>query len=154
MTMTMPETKAGRSSLRPEVFDRLVSQILKDHCDFERDYAERIMDQALAFVQVCAVNPGAQLRPSKAVDIGWHTFILNTREYAVYCQRMANRFIHHEPEEFAPPASPQETLHPTVDALRVAGFTVDLELWSQDSAACTQCHSGCTDCGQGGGKGK
>jgi hypothetical protein len=118
--------------------------------DFERDYAEAILDQALAFIKTCADNPGGRLRPSKPVDIAWHMFILNTAEYAIFCQRLAGRFIHHEPEEFTPPADPVVMLSPTVDAMRDAGFVVDDELWAQASGRCSQCHSGCTNCGQGG----
>src|SRR5437879_3911868 len=102
MTSTVEVLKTGRSLLRPEVFDRLVRQIVSNE-EVERDYAEAILDQALAFITTCADNPGGRLRPSKPVDIAWHTFILNTAEYAIFCQRVAGRFIHHEPEEFTPP---------------------------------------------------
>lgn len=149
MTSTMEVLATGRSLLRPEVFDRLVRQIVSNE-GVEEGYAEGILDQALAFVKTCADNPGGRLRPSKQVDIAWHTFILNTAEYAIFCQRVAGRFIHHEPEEFTPPANPGATLRPTVEAMRSAGFVVDDELWAQVSGNCSQCHSGCTNCGQGG----
>lgn len=149
MTATMEVLKTGRSLLRPEVFDRLVRQIVSNE-EVEQDYAEAILDQALAFIQTCADNPGGHLRPSKAVDVAWHTFILNTAEYAIFCQRVAGRFIHHEPEEFTPPADAGAMLSPTVEAMRGAGFVVDDELWAQTSGRCSQCHGGCTNCGQGG----
>lgn len=149
MTSTVEVLKTGRSLVRPELFDSLVRQIVTNE-EVERDYAEGIVDQALAFVVACADNPGAQLRPSKAVDVAWHTFILNTVDYAIFCQRIAGRFIHHQPEEFTPPGDPREMLNPTVVAIRVSGFIVDEELWSQTTGKCSQCHQGCTNCGQGG----
>lgn len=35
--------------------------------------------------------------PSQAVDEVWHDFILNTREYAIFCERAFGRFMHHTP---------------------------------------------------------
>jgi hypothetical protein len=149
MTATLEVLTAGRSLLRPDIFDFLARQIVSNE-EVEQDYAEDILDQSLAFIKACADNPGAQLRPSRAVDVAWHTFILNTAEYAIFCQRIAGRFIHHLPEEFTPPASPGVMLSPTVAAMRAAGFAVKDELWAQASGKCSQCHQGCTNCGQGG----
>lgn len=149
MTSIVKVLTTGRSLLRPAAFDRLVRQIMSTE-EVDQHYAEAILDQSLAFLKTCADNPGGRLRPSKPVDVGWHTFILNTAEYAVFCQRVAGRFIHHEPDEFTPPGDPRATLSPTVDAIRTAGFVVDEALWAQAAGRCSQCHSGCTNCGQGG----
>lgn len=149
MTSVTMEPATGRSLIQPELFDRLVTRIVKDE-HIEPHYAERIMDQALAFLKACADNPGLPLRPSKAVDIGWHTFILHTHDYAAFCDAVAGRFLHHVPEEFEPPASPRDTLAPTVNTLRLAKLAVDDDLWAHGTGDCSQCHSGCTECGQGG----
>lgn len=55
------------------------------------------MDQALAFLIACANTP-RPLAPSAEVDLGWHTFLLYTNEYADFCERIAGRFIHHRPK--------------------------------------------------------
>lgn len=145
--MAGPEN--GRALLSKELFERLVTRIVKDeHVD--QEYAERIMDQALAFLKVCADNPGLSLRPSKAVDIGWHTFILHTREYADFCDSIAGGFLHHVPDEFDPSGNPSDTLAPTLNAMRLAGLALDKDLWAHGTGDCSQCHGGCTDCGQGG----
>jgi hypothetical protein len=78
------------------LYDRLAARIVADH-RFERRHAERIVDQTLAFLRACADNPGTTISPSPMVDVGWHAFILHTREYAEFCDRVAGRFIHHEP---------------------------------------------------------
>src|SRR5690348_8981467 len=137
----------GRSLITEGLFDRLVRRIVADH-QVEQPLAERIMDQALTFLYACARTPSTTLRPSKTVDLGWHTFILHTSAYADFCQSIAGRFIHHEPDEFEPPADPGSMLAPTVNTLRVLGLAVDDELWMRGAADCSQCHSGCTDCGQ------
>ncbi|GAA3634468.1 hypothetical protein GCM10022420_004140 [Streptomyces iranensis] len=69
---------------------------MKDH-DVALPLAERIAAQTAAFLAACANNTGRPLTPSKAVDIGWHTFLLHTRDYADFCQRVAGHFIHHVP---------------------------------------------------------
>ncbi|MEV0734342.1 hypothetical protein [Polymorphospora sp. NPDC050346] len=89
------------------------------------------------------------LSPSTLVDIGWHTFLLYTREYAAFCDRIAGGFIHHEPEDgtewpAVPVHEPVEARRITITAMRAAGYHVDLPLWNM-KADCTQCHQGCHD---------
>lgn len=95
-----PALLAGRSLLAPEMFDRLERRIRAEHPDLTPDMPGRILDQALAFLAACAVTT-KPIGPSPAVDIGWHTFILYTVDYAAFCQRIAGRFIHHVPDEEA-----------------------------------------------------
>lgn len=97
------------------------------------------------------------LSPSHLVDIGWHAFILHTREYAAFCQRVAERFIHHAPTDGGPHdiGDPHAVLHDTINAIKSSGFAVDPELWgpcaspgsSSDKGGgkCHQCYAGCYD---------
>jgi hypothetical protein len=138
-----------------DVRDRLVRQLIKEHAGMTGDEAVRIVDATVAFLKVCADNPDGHFRPSLRVDLGWHQFILNTVDYAEFCERVAGRFLHHVPEDRTPPRATlpdtAKMLAPTVDAMHAAGFTVDPELWATaHSASCSQCHAGCTNCGEGG----
>ncbi|WNV90345.1 hypothetical protein [Umezawaea sp. Da 62-37] len=139
-----------------ELRGRLTSQLIKEHAGMTGDEAVRIVDQAVAYLKTCTDNPGVHLRPSQRVDLGWHQFILNTVDYAEFCERVAGYFIHHVPDEFTLPrggsAETVKALAPTVEAMRASGFKVDAELWMTKAGDCTQCHSGCTNCGQGDGK--
>ena len=140
------------------LFSRLVSRIM-DEENVSREYAERIMDQALAFLTACALNPSAGLSPSETVDVGWHTFILYTREYAAFCEQVAGRFIHHTPNDDANCGQKPRTedhaaeglaqtktmaIGATVNAIRAAGLPVDIDLWVS-AGDCSQCHAGCYD---------
>lgn len=58
--------------------------------------AERAADEAEAFLRAAADSP-TPLRPSPIADVGWHAFLLHTREYAAFCDREFGRFIHHIP---------------------------------------------------------
>jgi hypothetical protein len=109
--------------------------------------AERIMNQALAFLVTCARNHGAGLAPCKSVDIGWHTFLMYTREYAEFCDRVAGRFIHHRPDDddgHGGTGGGAERIGATVAAMRAAGVPVDTDLWVP-TARCSQCYAGCAD---------
>jgi len=78
---------------------------------------------------------------------------LYTRDYAEFCDRIAGRFIHHNPEDGSEwPTNPTDAPVPlsrAVAAITTAGYQVDAALWrvnaSATAADCTQCHAGCHD---------
>jgi hypothetical protein len=125
------------------LFDKLVASIVGDG-QLSANAAVRVLEQTLVFLKACADNPGVLLSPSKAVDIGWHTFVLHTLDYASFCDEVGGRFIHHNPictEDIRSGVA----LERTISALRATGFRVDEELWRVDSADCNQCHATCYD---------
>lgn len=148
MALTLDTTAVAvnpRDLVSPALFDRLVRRIVKDE-QIDQPTAERIIAQALAFLQTCALNPGAGLGPSPAVDIGWHTFILHTKEYGEFCQRIAGRMIHHNPTDDADEqVGKYRSIKATLAAMRAAGIPVDEEMWQAHAVKCSQCHAGCTD---------
>jgi hypothetical protein len=110
---------------------------------------ERILNQALAFLGACAITT-RPIGPSELVDIGWHTFLMYTHDYNQFCDRVAGRFIHHEPDDGpADDAAVRPTLSDTIAAMTAAGYVVDVELWQgrdrADCSKCSQCHAGCHD---------
>ena len=147
----------GRALVEDVLFGRLVHRVVRDQ-DMEPQLAERVVDQALAFLGACAANPGARLSPSRLVDHGWHTFLMYTREYAGFCDRVAGRFLHHNPQDGDSPVKGAD-ITATVAALAKVGYQVDTELWamsaecsegsegdgsdSSGSGNCSQCHQGC-----------
>ncbi|SCG01273.1 hypothetical protein GA0115255_116148, partial [Streptomyces sp. Ncost-T6T-2b] len=100
------------------------------------------------FLAASAALPGTELSPSKAVDVGWHTFILHTVDYAEFCERVAGRFIHHVPTEDAQTGEDSGAARQrTLDAITAAGYRIDHELWPDAAKMgdCSQCHAGCSD---------
>src|ERR1700744_1805154 len=81
-----------------QLWERLVNRVIKDG-DIQRRLAERIVNQALAFLLLCAREPDGKFSPSPLVDIGWHTFILYTKAYADFCDKVGAGFIHHAPTD-------------------------------------------------------
>lgn len=111
------------------LWERLVRRVMKDY-GVRRLLAEQIMDQALGFLYVIALHPGTSFSPAPMPDVGWHTFLLYTREYAKFCERVAGRFIHHAPFD-APGMDDGSSVCPahTAEAMRAAGLNVIDELW-------------------------
>lgn len=149
--MTTTSRLAGRSLVAERLYERLVARIV-DHERLDRDYAERIMDQALAFLATAGRHAGEPLSPSASVDIGWHTFILHTREYAAFCDRVAGRFIHHVPDGESTSCSCSSVSERTLATIESAGYVIDPELWTADASRCGSCHEegNCTASGKDG----
>ncbi|GAA0970218.1 hypothetical protein GCM10009555_018760 [Acrocarpospora macrocephala] len=74
---------------------------------------------------------------SPRVGVGWHVFILHTREYAAFCEGLAGRFLHHAPrdqDDTGCPTSPGSGqgsggVVRTVAAMRAWGLAVNEALW-------------------------
>jgi hypothetical protein len=143
--LTAAELANPRTLIPGELFDRLTARVAAEE-NLPGPRAERVMEQALAFLAACALHPGAGLSPSQQVDPGWHAFLTYTREYAAFCERVAGRFIHHVPTDTPGAAitDPAAAIGATVAAMRAAGLPVDAELWVPGSK-CSQCYAGCAD---------
>lgn len=145
MRHTVPAT------ISTELRHRLRLQLATEH-SIGINQADQIITDTISFLTVCAAHPHQRFRPSKQVDLGWHQFILNTPDYTAFCDQVAGRFIHHVPDEFTAPGrrATADVLAPTVEAIKAAGLPFHDELWLTGEGRCSQCHAGCTNCGQGG----
>ena len=98
------------------------------------------------------VTTGRKLAPTQAIDIGWHEFVLYTRDYAGFCNRFFGTFIHHTPNPVLKPhvvPNPVETInlaHETFGTLGKNWHRVDATACSADCAPDSECH-GDDSCG-------
>lgn len=139
------------------LWERIVRRIVKNH-GVERDLAERILDQALAYLTLRARDPEDLYSPSRLVDIGWHAFMLYSRPYAAWCKQELRRYwwqelrglrhlrnwrpsnllrlwrhwqyttIHHSPQD-EPGVVYTTSIARTVEKMREYGIAIDEELW-------------------------
>jgi hypothetical protein len=147
-TIEMVDTAqlASKHLIDEALWNRMTKRIAKDE-KVDVNVAERILDQALAFLQLCAASDGTEsYSPSPLVDIGWHTFILYTKPYADFCQRVAGHFIHHSPSDEDGVDYGTGNIARTVEALRRHGIIVDEPLWANTGHDCSSyCSEGNCD---------
>ncbi|MGW5156047.1 glycine-rich domain-containing protein [Nonomuraea wenchangensis] len=141
---THPADVLAADLIDDDLFHQLTARVAHQH-NQPTEYAGRIIEQTLLFLYACARNPGVGLTPSPEVDLGWHTFILDTHNYADWCQRVAGRFLHHNPEEPGnDKAAFAARLGDSINAMHALGLTVDPALWLT-AGECSQCYQGCAD---------
>jgi hypothetical protein len=142
----------GLEMISDELQTRLVARIVKDH-GLPEEEAREILDATLGFLKLCADHPGNGFAPSSRVDIGYHTLLLYTRDYAAFCERVAGRLIHHEPNDV--PGQPSIRMagsSDTVAFMREHGVAFSPVMWGVGASGlgeCTvqECKSGkCYDC--------
>lgn len=150
MTAAVSEAPTGtelvyKDLIDEQLWERLVSRIVKDE-HMERPLAERVMNEALGFLQLCSKEPDNSYGPSETVDIGWHTFILYTREYAEFCNRVAGHFIHHAPTDVpGMDYTAEKSGKDTMQAMLAYG-PVDEMLWVHAADCNDSCSSSCQSC--------
>lgn len=82
-----------------QLWERLTDRLVKEyaHLGVDLPLAERIMNEALGFLQLASRHAGHG--PSPLVDLGWHTFMVYSMEYFVFCDAIAGHYIHHLPDD-------------------------------------------------------
>ncbi|MDT0306944.1 hypothetical protein RM780_08200 [Streptomyces sp. DSM 44917] len=133
-----------RTCVTPQVWERQVRLIMRDHA-LERATAERTFAQTVAYLVTSAERPDVEMGPARLVDLGVHTFVLDTVNYTEFCLAHAGRYIHHVPH--LPEEKPGQpyVLRGTIQAIREAGFAIDRELWNAKEVDCHQCHACCSN---------
>jgi hypothetical protein len=116
------------------LFETLVGRLHKDHPELPIELCGRIQRQALEFLDACAKSPGTSITPSVMVDLGWHNFILHTKNYFKFCEALAGGYIHHNP--YGGGQTDSGILERTQELIGSAGHTIDAELWALNNADC------------------
>jgi hypothetical protein len=75
--------------------EAVVRRIMRDG-GVSYEEAKNIFEDTKLFLVECGSSPGTQV-PSERTDLGWHTFILFTRDYREFCEKYFDRFIDHAP---------------------------------------------------------
>ncbi|WP_327223248.1 hypothetical protein [Streptomyces platensis] len=113
--------------ISPAAFLSVVGTVQDANPGMDGGMAQRIAGEGLKFVVACAKMPDVALAPSRVVDEGWHALILHTKAYEELCASLGD-FVHHcpgyDPDNYDP-----LILVRTQDAIRIAGYDVDEELW-------------------------
>jgi hypothetical protein len=138
---------SNKALISEELWERLVARVVKDE-SLELEFACRIMDQALGYLKLASQTSGTLYSPSPLVDIGWHTFLLYTKEYASFCRGLTGGFfIHHNPNDDPNDQVISLPAASTAQAMRSSGIFVDDALWATMKTDCqgpvsTNCNGG------------
>lgn len=103
--------------------------------------AARVLGQGYAYLLTAMNHRGESLglAPSKLVDVGVHTIILDTVAYAELCDLFnGGHFLHHVPKV---EMKNDRSVMRTATVIAADGWDVDLSLWT-DAAECGPCHPG------------
>lgn len=141
-----------RALLTPAAFGGVVATVIDNNPGIDEATAERIVAEALKFVDTAARFPAVKITPSQVVDEGWHALILHTNPYSKLCERLG-RFVHHYPERPDPERFDPDALTRTVALIEEAGHTADHDLWLAPDMALVSVAAGCSHTPKPGGCG-
>lgn len=111
----------------------LIRRFSQDHTISETEALERF-EETKKFLVVAASNPAKAYSPSKKVDEMWHSFLLNTKDYLTFCDRVGS-FMHHVPSDEPRPTNYSRTRR---DMRRFFG-ELNSKYWSKQDADCSSC---------------
>jgi len=100
--------------------------------------ARAYFDETKKFLILCAMTKDASFSPSVKVDSMWHQFILHTRDYFAFCDRLGT-FVHHQPSE----ARQHDCYEFTRKEMRRVFGSVNERYWGDKAA---DCDSSSCDC--------
>jgi len=93
--------KSYRKFIQNYKFKSILKQRLLKTYPHLKDDEVNLVFQALREYFELSLNAKNNLlaMPSQVVDIAWHEFILNTREYTHFCNKAFGKYLHHTPTE-------------------------------------------------------
>ena len=110
---TKPDTTGLLANVLGHKHPELVNR-LQHVLNITQPEAEQLFEDVKKYLFLAVVTD-ERLVPTDAIDLGWHEFLLYTRDYASFCNRFFGAFVHHIPN---PKLSPH--------VVRTAKRTVEL----------------------------
>jgi len=108
--------------------------IIKKFCSEHRiDYslAEEYFSELKKFLYLCS-NSNETLAPSQEIDKIWHTFILFTKEYRLYCLNYLGKLVDHAPQVNKPTSSSENYLINTINIYEYVFGELKNNIWQID----------------------
>ena len=82
----------------PELVERF-----KDKLRLSQESAQQLFDDVKRFLFVCGTQRSDGGSPTEKIDLGWHEFLLYSRDYREFCLDMFGHFIEHAPRAYFNP---------------------------------------------------
>lgn len=78
--------------------DSITSSLRERFEHLSDEQCELVLAGLKEYFLICNLAKGQFVAmPSKVVDVAWHAFILDTKEYTHFCKKAFGRFLHHMP---------------------------------------------------------
>ena len=141
---TLQQNKHRTGTGEPEESDDLLRQVLSYEnedvvakimkaADCNRAKAVSIFKDTLRFLYLCGTADG-KWGPTRIIDIGWHEFIMFTRDYTEFCHEHFGRFIHHAPDRIGSNPDTERPRRTLIAAMQVFGKENLSENWAYRNA--------------------
>lgn len=127
-------------------FQPLISRLVEKK-GIPRGEAEGLYTDMLRFLFLCG-TVSKVLAPSERIDLAWHEFLLFTKEYHRFCQRMFGFFIHHNPRESGkrpPPTNGESVIRNTLTFARATFGDLSAN-WEFPGVKAFGCNYNCARC--------
>ncbi|MFC7993962.1 glycine-rich domain-containing protein [Streptomyces pilosus] len=138
--LTTGPVRLAHEVVPADLWEKQVGLLMRDY-PYDSVMAARVLGQGYAYLLTAMAHRGKSLglAPSRIVDIGVHTIILDTVAYAELCEKYnGGHFLHHIPKV---EAKNDGSVIRTAHRIAADGWEVDLPLWA-DAADCGPCHPG------------
>lgn len=108
--MAKAQNTLASCPLSPSVVAQINAALIRAYPHLKPNKCQQVVAALQQFFAACLAAKHLPVRmPSAAVDVAWHAFILNSREYQSYCQTVFGRYLHHAPDEAQKP-NPKKAL--------------------------------------------
>jgi len=122
--------------------DGVIERIAKDE-NVSLEEATQLFKDTLMFLYMAATSSAVSV-PTVAIDVGWHAFLMFTKDYADYCEKYLGKFVHHRPTTSRSKPMPQDAVSDCFKLSRQL-FGSDLSKnWEYDMSG--NCHDKCKGC--------
>ena len=80
-----------------DIKKRLMSSGIRGGLNWDSKKADYFIEEYKGFLFLIWKYPNKRFAPTREMDEVWHTHILFTKKYFKDCNKIFNRYIHHDP---------------------------------------------------------
>lgn len=109
------------------------------------EYVEHVEKRYRRYLCMIRLEPDGSSVPTRDIDLFWHQHILDTRAYAVDCERLFGHFLHHFPYFGMRGEEDARNLNLSFEQTK-ASYA---KMFGEDYCAeddVSRCHKGCSTC--------
>lgn len=107
-TIITPDYSSVKKWQNPEITQRLMREL-----GLSAKEARLLFEDVKKFLYLCAISRN-KLTPPHPIDMGWHEFLMYTRDYASFCKKVLGVYIHHVPDPVLKPVEQKPTAQDTI----------------------------------------